>query len=524
MSEKNPILIDLDSCREDLHRPIVLSNIRGTYDRPVVVICKSTISINTFGIDPAKAANRIACLRQENGFYPSVGQVSDQAALALINCQFVVLRHLNFDQCWPGSLDLNNCQNIVVCDCKFGACTIAIGANGNDTRDIWVERCTFNQTPKRHLWDTIEWRQVHGSYANSTAGGVQKGDQRQFDGDFFRAWNIIGNVTIRDCDIIDAFNGIHFFNSLDNLSPDENRSLSRFNNGRRSASNVLIENNRFVRIRDNCIEPEDHAWNWVVRSNTFDNCYAPYSFELKRAGWFYIYDNHHWIPDPATIGARIHNSGFKLGGAQQNEGDFYIFNNSWLFEDDERLFRKKTLGRMKHFNNAVRWKKKHGRLFGSGWMKPGGTLNDPSIEEKKRFTRRWKNFDIEMNGDWIYGLDGVVWQDYQKAGYALGKNTSNNRPGYLQPTHRPKSRKDQYWLKPSKPMQESGAEWTMRLPGYDEAGKGDKNFQKYYQVLIPAGGGVGAGLTDTRLDLFKKHLRFVPDFPVLPSSVAGNIV
>lgn len=506
---------------EDLSRPVVLAHLRGTYDNPVIVTCDQTISINTFGCDPAIAANRIAYLRQENGFYPSVGQVGDQAALALVDCQFVVLKGLKFDQCWPVALDLNSCQNIAILDCTFGASTIAIGANGIDTRDIWIERCCFTQTPPRHLWDEVKWDQVHGSYENSDAGGVVKHDQRQFDGDFFRAWNIAGNVTIRDCDIVDAFNGIHFFNSVDDVLPGDDRSAVSFNNGRRSASNVLIENNRFVRVRDNCIEPEDHAWNWVVRSNTFDNCYAPYSFELKRAGWFYIYDNHHWLDELATVGSRQGASGFKLGGDQQNEGDFYIFNNSWLFKKGERLFRKRALGRLKHYNNAILLTAGERRLFGSDWQTAGGTKSDPAEEESRRFTRRWDHFQIKMDGDWLYELRKKNPQDYRDFGYPLGDHTMAWRPGYSKATWRPGHPRKQKWLKPSAAMLSSGIAFEMRLPGYDEAGKSKVDFQKNYLVKVPKGKGVGAGMTEDRLAFYAKHLRFVPDFPVLKQKVIG---
>lgn len=509
----------VEKLKDDPHLPIVRAHLRGTYDRPIVITSKSTISVNTFGIAPDEASNRIAYLRQENGFYPSVGQISDQAALTLSDCQFVVLKDLKFEDCWPAAVNLDNCQNIVILDCEFGPCTVAIGANGVDTRDIWIERCTFKQTPKRHLWDEIEWRQVHGSYENSTVGGVVDCDQRQFDGDFFRAWNIAGNVTIRDCDIEDAFNGIHFFNSVDDLPEDKDRSAVRFNNGRRSASNVLIENNRFARIRDNCIEPEDHAWNWVVRSNTFDDCYAPYSFELQRAGWFYIYDNHHWLENPARIGGRRGGSGFKLGGRQKNEGDFYIFNNSWFFRNGERLFRKRALGRMKHFNNALKLVKGRRRLFGTNWDEIGGLTDNPDEGEDNRFTRRWKSLEISMNGDWIHELDGLDWQDYVAAGYKLGDGTTNRNPGYSGPTKRPNGKKGERWLKPSAAMEKAGVAWTMRLPGFDEAGKGKDSYQFRYETTIDKGSGVGAGMSADRLEFFKEQLRFVPDFPVSRASL-----
>ena len=323
------ILID-----KDVTTPIVLTGLRGTYDKPIQIKRSQGVELSLPNANPAQVANHIAYKRQEGGFYPSVGQVADWAALVLSDCQFVLIDGLSFKDCWPTALYLDRSQNIAVINCDFEGGTIAIGANGIETRDILIEGCSWQQTKARHMWDHIAWEAIHGSYENAQRGVDLKNDQRQYDGDFFRAWNIAGNVTIRDNDIEDAFNGVHFFNGVDVLPPGVDAEAIRFNNGRRSASNVLIENNRFVRIRDNCIEPEDHAWNWVVRSNTFDDCYAPYSLELNRAGWFYIYDNHHWIlnqPGKCTKSERTGGSGFKCGGDQLNEGDIYVFNNSWLF-------------------------------------------------------------------------------------------------------------------------------------------------------------------------------------------------
>ncbi|MGO7557720.1 right-handed parallel beta-helix repeat-containing protein, partial [Rhizobium johnstonii] len=74
-----------------------------------------------------------------------------------------------------------------------------------------------------------------------------KKDARAFDGDFFRAWTIAGYVIIRNNIIVDAFNGVHFFNQAAESIKDT------------FCRNVLIEKNWFVRIRDNAIEPEDFA-------------------------------------------------------------------------------------------------------------------------------------------------------------------------------------------------------------------------------------------------------------------------
>ena len=59
-------------------------------------------------------------------------------------------------------------------------------------------------------------------------------DQRHFDGDFFRAWDIAGNVTIRNNTIRDAFNGIHFFNRVDLLDHGVTGDPLLFNGHRRS--------------------------------------------------------------------------------------------------------------------------------------------------------------------------------------------------------------------------------------------------------------------------------------------------
>ncbi|MFW8646327.1 hypothetical protein ACOJBO_46300 [Rhizobium beringeri] len=107
-------------------------------------------------------------------------------------------------------------------------------------------------------------------------------DARAYDGDFFRAWNIAGYVVIKNNIIADAFNGIHFFNQVAESIVE---SCSR---------NVLIEGNWFIRIRDNAIEPEHFAWNWTVRHNVIVDCYVPFSLQMARSGYFYIYGNIGW--------------------------------------------------------------------------------------------------------------------------------------------------------------------------------------------------------------------------------------
>lgn len=497
-------VIYIEQCGND---PIVLTGLHGTWDNPIVVTQNPDATITLTKPDLERYFNTIAFKRQEAGYFPSVGQNADDAALILRNCQFVLIRDLNFVDCWPTALYLDECQNIAVKDCDFKRGTIAIGANGTTTRDLLIEGCTFAQTDPKEMWNKIRWESIHGSFS---AGGYRvelDNGRHSLDGDFFRAWDIVGHVTLRGNTIRDAFNGIHFFNRVDRLEVVEPAKAPRFNGNRRSANTVLIENNLFERVRDNCIEPEDHAWNWVVRGNRFADCYAPYSFEFERGGWFYIYDNHHWVLKKPGSGSRDSCSGFKTKGTQKNDGDFYVFNNSWLFKNGERTFRKQKLARLKHYNNAIKDTQKNGRFFGSQSLEynPSGELLKA---EEKRFTRRWDEFHIEMNGDWIW--DGQTIEAYRDAGYDFGGKTKARDPGFRAPTGRGRLQS----LNPGDRMVNAGAGWTMYHPGFTEAATSrEPEHSKIYRLKIPADGPVGAGLPEDLRKQIDDFLSFVPSPP-----------
>ena len=88
--------------------PVVLSGLHGTRGRPIIIESNSTGISNracfssdiSFG-DYKTIANRIAQKRQNSGYFPSVGQTADEAMLVLHNCQYVVIRNLDFHGCWP---------------------------------------------------------------------------------------------------------------------------------------------------------------------------------------------------------------------------------------------------------------------------------------------------------------------------------------------------------------------------------------------------------------------------------------
>lgn len=433
----------------DYNKPVVLSNAVGTAERPIIIESADCAEFACFTKQMSaktytKTANKIAARREAGGYYPSTGQTADEAMLILRNCQYVIVRNLRFIQCWPGGIYLDQCQQILIDNIDFREGTIAIGASGDDTRDITVQNCFWKQdiSKTNDMWNKVAWIQVHGASdnQNNKVAVNLKNDMRAWDGDFFRAWSIIGNVTLRNNSICDAFNGIHFFNGRDELAPNVNPNAFKFNGGRKSSANVLIENNVFVRVRDNCIEPEDHAWNWVVRYNKIVDCYRPFSFEFKRAGWFYIYGNTGVFnnapskdvkgKDPSGANHRRSMSLFKVKGKQENEGEIYVFHNSWFYKECKGIFPKGQLGRLVHFNNAIGYTGKRSNwFFGDDGLiataLPYDEVRDIKAE-KRRFTRRWVKYQIRFEGDFME--DDAYPKAYQATGYPIGKKVKSGDP------------------------------------------------------------------------------------------------
>ena len=465
--------------------PVVVSNAVGTADRPIIIESSDCANFACFTKQMSaktytKTANAIAARREAAGYYPSTGQTADEAMLILRNCQYVIIRNLNFNQCWPGGIYLDQCQQILVDNIDFREGTIAIGASGDDTRDITVQNCYWKQdvSKSNDMWNNVAWIQVHGASDNQnklTAVDL-KNDMRAWDGDFFRAWSIIGNVTLRNNSICDAFNGMHFFNGRDELAPNVNPNALKFNGGRKSSANVLIENNVFVRIRDNCFEPEDHAWNWVIRYNKIVDCYRPFSFEFKRAGWFYIYGNTGVFnngpskdvkgEDPSGANHRQTMSLFKIKGKQENEGEIYVFNNSWYYGEGKGVFPKGQLGKLEHFNNAAAYGGERDQwLFGNKGMLETGHPYDEALDikaEKKRFTRRWKKYQICFEGDVIE--DPAFPDKFRRVGYPIGKNAKFGDPMFTDVKPRKTVLKYDLKPKPNSPLIGKASAKELNLP------------------------------------------------------------
>jgi len=439
------------------HRqPLVIQGAAGTESRPIVIrpaSARTGRAVLTSGLSESDArrwANTEADRRQRAGYYPVIGHLGDQAMLVLRHCRYVAIHGLDFDDCWPTAIYLDNCQYVVIHDVRFRGGTFAIGANGIDTHDIVVQHCHWQQDRSgRVMWHSVPWGRIHGAKNNSSAPDVDlENDYRHWDGDFFRAWNIAGNVIIRRNTVQDAFNAVHFFNSFDTLAPGVAADRLAFNGGRQSAANVLIEHNRFLRIRDNIFEPEQHAWNWVIRHNHVEDGYRPFSFEFERAGWFYVYGNtfsfvsppsQHMSPEDQAIFPKAEwrksVSVFKPKGVQANEGPIYVANSSFYMESGKGILPKFGLGKLLHVNNAMQFKKpEKARMFGNDGAietKRPYALDNELKAEISRFTRRWGDYQIEVNGD--IGNDIHFPDHYRSLGYRLGLASVQANPRFVDP-------------------------------------------------------------------------------------------
>ncbi|MFA1628189.1 right-handed parallel beta-helix repeat-containing protein [Rhizobium mongolense] len=422
----------------------MLSGKSGTQREPIVLRGQSAvIGPGTPFETYRREGNRLAAQPAATGQFPGLYYLADNASLIVRNCQWVIIEDLDFDGCWPTSIYLDNCQNVVIRRVDFRGGTFAIGAAGPYTRHLLVEDCSWIQDTSGKgavdfasicdkgapdpapppastmLWSKTNWIQVHGSPKDGDPPVDIDNDARAFDGDFFRAWTIAGYVVIRRNVIIDAFNAVHFFNEASPEMVD------------RHSKNVLIENNWFVRIRDNAVEPENFAWNWTIRHNRFVDCYVPFSFEMARSGHFYVYGNLGWnanIPGPSGDD-HVRGQLFKFPDAHTADGPHYVFNNTW--STNMAVAKKKRFSQLFHFNNAIALREPDGKpladppnVFGSGWQSP----DDPRLigetfvmSEQKRFTKQWAQLRIQFDGDVI---EHPNFPDaYRQSGYDLGPNS-----------------------------------------------------------------------------------------------------
>lgn len=520
---------------QSISDPVVITGVSGSRLKPVVIRGAPPAasdektaerSTTVFGTNvPFEAfntrANTLSRVHEAAGSYPGVYFMADNAQMILRDCQWLVLEDLTFENCWPTALYIENCQNITIRGVHFRGGTFAIGATGPDTRHLLIENCDWIQDlschgdaqvrairDKRqledddnldccHLWRKTEFNQIHSDFS-VTGKFVQPDDSRAYDGDFFRAWTIAGYVILRNNCIVDAFNGMHFFNQV---SKDIWERYSR---------NVMICGNWFVRIRDNAVEPENYAFNWTVRHNKFVDCYAPFSIEPQRSGFFYIYGNLGWsryrpgTEDEGSSTGRL----FKFGTTHEAAGPHYVVHNTWFIRNP--MFKKKRIRDFHHLNNVIGYNKDAEAFstekvnpFGPDWQtphSPDGDWETIKTLEKRRFTKAWTELGITFDNDMV-GHPSFP-SELVSAGYPIGPRSSGTIPQFAQPDHGVPD-----GLKLENTM--DAARVTFQLP---DGGK-VRNFDKYEQP-IAVGAWQESGLFSLPDPLFVRDWEY-PEAPDL---------
>ncbi len=444
-------------------RPLLLKRIRGRADAPVVLRGQPGVVLD--GGQSFESFNPIAVELSrdlvEDGAYPGVYPIADQGFVRIIDCDWLRLENLTFRGCWPTAIAILSSRNVALTGHDIVGGSFAIHASGRSTAGLDIGHCTWVQdpSPDRRLWRELGWERVHRAHP------VLDSDARAYDGDFFRAIAIAGDVSIHDNVIENAFNAIHLYNvSLERPDPDLN-------------NNVRIFRNRFRYIRDNAIEPEYGGYNWWIHHNSFYNVHKWLSLELRRSGQFYIFGNTGWFDEQPGPPDDNHRGGavFKLLAEPEDTGlGHYIFHNSWYLRSG---YAKRHRARnLLHFNNAIEYCGPDAPAgAGCTWPKSlfGYSLREaPSAicDERDRFTISWAELNVRMVGD-------IVWHphvpDILHRWHYPVEGWRQARPGFRDPAH------GDFRLADGAAARGTAIAQTVLLPNGSE-------------WQIPAGGDVGA--------------------------------
>jgi len=377
-------------------------------------------------VERAKAAARALDSATE---FPGVYKLSDQGQVRFVGCQNVIVEGLTFRDCWPTAIALLDSREMEFRNIHIEGGAYAFQARGTSTARVRIHRCRWTQdTTETLLWSGLAWADVHGNWGEGEGDGW-----RCFDGSFFNANEIAGEVEIADCTIRHAFNGIHLFNR---------------NRQRDISVGIRVRGCTFSHIKDNPIEAEDAAWNWWIHDNEFHNCHKWLSLELKKVGWFYIFRNRAWADsrpgpeDDANASGSVFKFFKKDDKPKTSDAPIYVFNNSWALRST--IVQEGFVRGLYHANNAIRFYQETDasegmpKLVYRKWTPFFGRRDIAEPDTRlpaADFTRRWSNdkagFDIRFEGDVTNHAD--VPDGLRAANYAV-KPGAVGDPLFVAPT------------------------------------------------------------------------------------------
>ncbi|WP_171209275.1 MULTISPECIES: hypothetical protein [unclassified Ruegeria] len=217
----------------------------------------------------------------------------DFAFLKLFGADHIVIENLSFENCWPNAIYLRSCRDVTVRGCSGTGGRYFLYARQTDqkpTKGLVLDGVTWVQDPDHDMWDGRHtWPEV-------------KGKRDHFDASFFNgamlgAFDIEGQVVVRNCKISHAFNAIRM--DIREKRIEGTKKEPRITRNR----NVRIHDNSFAFIRDNAVEPEMGAEDWCIYNNRFYNCHAAFSIDGVAMRDFIVLAN--WVLNdrrPGLIG------------------------------------------------------------------------------------------------------------------------------------------------------------------------------------------------------------------------------
>ncbi len=257
---------------------------------------------------------------------PPKPSATDQAFLAIDDCERIVVEGLKLREYWPTIFFVKDTKYFAVRRCVLRHGTYAIFAKGK-TSKLLIDRNEWQQddSPEHRLWREIDWRRAHG-------GEGADGRFSYFNGGFLSTKGVCGDVIVSRNRIMDAYNGIRM--KADRVPTDVTRDPVN--------ASVHIVDNDFIRIRDNPTEPEVFAYDWQVRHNRLLDCHSWFSFDGVQGGYWYYYGNAgrfesrqgHYGEFGHTMG-RVLKLSYRTeppgdgAGAKTPQLPWYVFNNSW---------------------------------------------------------------------------------------------------------------------------------------------------------------------------------------------------
>ncbi|MEM6676441.1 MAG: right-handed parallel beta-helix repeat-containing protein [Pseudomonadota bacterium] len=245
-------------------------------------------------------ARNARLIRQRLAAYPGVTiKGARHYCVLLRRVSGLILSDLGFEDCWLSAVAAINSRRIALRGARIhgstaGFLAAATGGLSADAHSFVVADTHWIQSPGGYrsdkkpcanphrdlrcavdVWDDLPWGVAHHHLWRPLNGGL------------FVSYDIAGNVLFERNVLERAFNGI--------------RMTSR---RPRTGRNVTVQGNRFRMIRDNAVEPEQRAENWVIKHNVFENNHAWLSTDGVSGRGFYIFGNRAFYDPEAMPGTR----------------------------------------------------------------------------------------------------------------------------------------------------------------------------------------------------------------------------